>query len=309
MHQIDDVQSLAQEWTRGIPHGYRQIEAICQQLRSNYTLDRSAQVPEDCSFPVGLFLFESKRGPDYQFATAATLLLRSLGFSTRLVSGFYASPERYDARKRHTAVHSSDIHFWCEVFVGAGTWVTLDPTPGYEVLSPPPGLKQRMLSLIAAAARVMLDHWLIVLLLSTAAVTAFVKRPFLADRWNSVLWEIAPATTARGRVLQTVRSIDCRLRLAGLPRPPGMTLTKWLQQQPELNSASQILNEFLSLADSAAFGNQNAAHALSFEAIERSCRRVRQEFTLGEFQRAVLSRRGLRSAVQQSPLSTEVAFS
>ena len=309
MRQMDDVQSLAQEWTRGIPQGYRQIEAICQQLRSNYTLDRSARVPEDSAFPVGHFLFESKRGAEYQFATAATLLLRSLGFSTRLVSGFYASPERYDARKRHTAVHSSDVHFWCEVYVGAGTWVTLDPTPGYEVLSPPPGLMQRTLSLIATSARWILDHCLIALLVSTAVLTAFVKRRLLADRWNSVLWEIAPAKTARGRVLQTVRSIDCRLRLAGQPRPTGMTLTKWLQQQPELNSAPQVLNEFLSLADWAAYGNQNAAHAVSFEAIERSCRRMRQEFTLGEFQRAVLSREGLRSAIQQSPLSTEVAFS
>ncbi len=134
-----DVRSLAEEWTQGVPHGYRQIEAICQQLRTNYTLDRSARVPEDSAFPVGQFLFKSKRGADYQFATAATLMLRSLGFSTRLVSGFYANPVRYDVRKRHTAVHSSDVHFWCEVFVGAGTWVTLEPTPGYEVLSPPPG--------------------------------------------------------------------------------------------------------------------------------------------------------------------------
>ena len=307
--EIAEVRTLAEEWTRGIPDGYRQIDAICQRLRADYALDQSARVPEDSVFPVGHFLFESKRGPDYQFATAATLLLRSLGFSTRLVSGFYASPARYDARKRHTAVHSSDVHFWCEVYVGAGTWVTLDPTPGYEVLSPPPGLMQRTLSLIATSARWILDHCLIALLVSTAVLTAFVKRRLLADRWNSVLWEIAPAKTARGRVLQTVRSIDCRLRLAGQPRPTGMTLTKWLQQQPELNSAPQVLNEFLSLADWAAYGNQNAAHAVSFEAIERSCRRMRQEFTLGEFQRAVLSREGLRSAIQQSPLSTEVAFS
>ena len=166
--QMAEVRTLAEQWTQGIPEGYRKIEAICQRLRADYTLDRSARVPEDCAFPVGHFLFESKRGPDYQFATAATLMLRSLGFSTRLVSGFYASPERYDARKRHTAVHSSDVHFWCEVFVGAGTWVTLDPTPGYEVLSPPPGMWKRAVLLASHCVHWMLRHWLLVLMTSAS---------------------------------------------------------------------------------------------------------------------------------------------
>jgi len=307
--QIAAVRTWAEQWTQGIPEGYRKIDAICHRLRANYALDRSARVPQECDFPVGHFLFESRRGPDYQFATAATLMLRSLGFSTRLVSGFYANPERYDARKRHTAVHSSDVHFWCEVYVGAGTWVTLDPTPGYDVLSPPPGLTQRTLSLIAAAARWILNHWLIMLLVSTAASTAFVKRRLLADRWNSVRWKIAPATTPRGRILQTVRLLDDRLRLAGQPRPSGMTLTKWLRQQLQHNSASPVLSEFLNLADWAAYGNQNVSHAVSFEVTEKCCRRIRQEFTLVEFRRTVLSRRGLRSVIQQCPLSTEVAFS
>jgi hypothetical protein len=67
-----------------------------------YAFDRSAHAPEDCPFPVGHFLFESKRGASYQFATAATMMLRSLGYSTRLVSGFYANPERFDVARKVT---------------------------------------------------------------------------------------------------------------------------------------------------------------------------------------------------------------
>lgn len=63
MEQIAAVRILAEQWTQGIPEGYRRIEAICQGLRANYTLDRSARVPEDSAFPVGHFLFKSKRGP------------------------------------------------------------------------------------------------------------------------------------------------------------------------------------------------------------------------------------------------------
>ena len=39
---------------------------------------------------VEYFLFESRRGPDYLFATSAAVLLRSLGYQTRVVSGLYA---------------------------------------------------------------------------------------------------------------------------------------------------------------------------------------------------------------------------
>jgi len=309
MEQISAVRMLAEQWTQGIPVGYRKIEVVCQKLRANYTLDRAAHVPEDCAFPVGHFLFESKRGPDYQFATAATLMLRSLGFSTRLVSGFYASPERYDARKRHTPVYSSDVHFWCEVFVGAGTWVSLDPTPGYEVLSPPPGLMKRAMLMIGGAARWILRHWLFVLVIFAAASTAFVKRRLLVDQWNSVVWRIAPSKTPRGRVLQTVRLLDHRLRLAGLPRPSAMTLTKWLRQHSDLKSASVVTSEFLNLTDWANYGTDHDSQSVSLESIETCCRRISQDLALTEIQRVAMNHRGLRPAIQQFPLSTEVAFS
>lgn len=152
LKQMADVRSLAEKWTQGIPHGYQQVEAICQQLRMNYKVDRSADAPEECLFPVEHFLFESRRGPSYQFATAATLMLRSLGYSTRLVSGFYANPERFDVTKGHTPVNSADVHFWCEVYV-AGTWVTLEPTPGYEVLTPASGLLTRTMLMLADGLR------------------------------------------------------------------------------------------------------------------------------------------------------------
>jgi len=289
LDQITELKNLAEHWTQDVPQGYQRVEAISQQLRSNYTLDRSARVPEDCAFPVGHFLFESRRGPDYQFATAATLMLRSLGFSTRLVSGFYADPKRYDARKRHTAVHSSDVHFWCEVYVGAGTWVTLEPTPGYEVLSPPPGLLQRTMLLMVEVAQWMLAHWLIVFSTSIAVSAVLLKRRFLTDRCNSFVWRLIPSTTARSRVLQTARLLDQRLRLAGLPRPSSTTLTKWLRNQPELQSMSPVLPEFLSLADRAAWGNENDSNAVPLVVTEECCDRIERDLTLAGLQRVALT--------------------
>ncbi|MEI7699782.1 MAG: transglutaminase-like domain-containing protein [Planctomycetia bacterium] len=135
--ELDRIRSLAESWTKEIPRGMGQIDAICSRLRAEYSLDRDIQFVDGDTTPLTQFLFEIRRGPEYQFATAAAVMLRSVGYATRLVSGFYARPERYDARGRHTSVHGSDAHFWCEVFVGGSKWATIEPSPGYVVPGPP----------------------------------------------------------------------------------------------------------------------------------------------------------------------------
>jgi hypothetical protein len=115
---MDRIAELANSWTVGLPRGMVQIDEICRRLREGYVLDREWVSGEDVLIPVEDFLFGSRRGPEYQFATAAVVMLRSLGYTARLVSGFYADPENYDPRKRKTLVRAENSHFWCEVFVG-----------------------------------------------------------------------------------------------------------------------------------------------------------------------------------------------
>src|SRR5205085_1957064 len=86
------------------------------------------------------------RGPDYQFAGAAAVLLRVLGYPTRLVSGFYAAPGRYDPQTGHTPVVQDDLHFWAEVRLPPGDWLVVEPAPGYEVLGPSPSGPARLRS-------------------------------------------------------------------------------------------------------------------------------------------------------------------
>ena len=128
---------MAQKWTFGKTKGWEQIEAIVRHLREEYTLDDDARVTGDTGHTVSEFLFETKRGPDYLFATAAVWLLRSLDYPARFVSGFYAKPERYEARTGLTPILSEDVHCWAEVLVQRDYWVTLEPSPGYAVLLPP----------------------------------------------------------------------------------------------------------------------------------------------------------------------------
>jgi hypothetical protein len=83
--------------------------------------------------PVDWFLFDAKTGYCEQFATAATLMLRSLGIPARLATG-YATGD-YDPLLNQAVVRERDAHAWVEVWFGQYGWVPVDPTPGVDPLA------------------------------------------------------------------------------------------------------------------------------------------------------------------------------
>ena len=123
--------AVAQSWVAGLPRGWTQVEAVIQRLRTRYVHDSSAVAPASSPDVVAHFL-AAGRGPDYLFATTAAVLLRGLDYPVRLVSGFYAHPDRFDARGGHTRVGKEDVHVWLEVCIDGWNWLPLEPTPGYE---------------------------------------------------------------------------------------------------------------------------------------------------------------------------------
>lgn len=58
------------------------------------------------------------------FAGAFTLLARSAGFPTRVVAGFMGGTWNDD----YLMVRNSDAHAWCEISLGRGQWLRVDPT-------------------------------------------------------------------------------------------------------------------------------------------------------------------------------------
>lgn len=278
--QMSDVRNLARQITRDVPEGYARVDAVINFLRSNYLLDRTAVAPENSKFPVSHFLFEAKRGPDYQFATAAALMLRSLGFSTRVVSGFYASPDRFDARKRQTAVNNSDAHFWCEVYVGSSTWITVEPTPGYDVLTPPPGILARCFLALKSTLRWMVHHWLLTLIAIVVVVSAFLKRRMIQDRVSTAIWALNASADPRIRVLRTLQLLDSRLTSCGLARPGGTTFSRWMKQLPEVSTNASHLRGFLSFSELAAYGAEDVFSSLAAEQVNKCCAAVVREISL-----------------------------
>ncbi len=280
MVQMESVRKLAAQWTSGIPRGWQQVDAVIQRLRTDYVLDRNTRPSADCEFPVGEFLLTTRRGPEYLFASSAAIMLRSLGYPTRLVSGFYANPERFDSHKRHTPVLAEDAHIWCEISVGARTWLTVEASPGYEILQPIPTFWQRVVQGLKAFLLRALQNWMLVLIAAVVAAVLWRKRQMTADFLQTFWWTVRPAGNIRARVLQTLRLFERRLRYLGLQRPAGMTLNRWIRMQSSLQDVSPALPEFLKLANWAAFDQSDEHSGPDTRQAEICCRRIGFEMTV-----------------------------
>jgi transglutaminase-like putative cysteine protease len=225
--QAAAIAALAKAWAGNASRGWPQIAAVVSRLREQYEHAPEATVPAGCHDSVAHFLLDSHRGPDYLFASAAAILLRHLGYRTRLVSGFYAAPEKYDSRSRHTPVVAQDVHFWAEVELGFNHWVTVEATPGYEVLQPPTTLAQRCLQAMRSAWQWCWNHPASLAAGCVVLVATAWYRRHLLDFLLRSLWHIPASRSAEACILATVWLLDRRCSCVGRPRPKFVTLTSW----------------------------------------------------------------------------------
>jgi hypothetical protein len=277
--RVGTIQTLAEQWTADVTPGWEQVQAIVQRLRQDYILDNDAVVPADCDDPVCHFLFGSRRGPDYLFASSAVLMLRSLGYPARLVSGFYANPANYDMRGQHTAVFPEDVHFWPEVYVGAATWVTLEPTPGFEVLGPPPTWWQIAWSAVIACAAFVARHAVVCSISAIILILSVTFRRRIAERLASFAWWLGSRREPRQLVLHTARLLERRGQLAGLDRPRHCTPARWLRR---LNPRSPDLVVLARLVDWAEFSPPSNSPPGNVQLIDL-CRLVVLQWTVRQF--------------------------
>lgn len=252
---VATIHTLARRWAANVAPGWPQVKAIVQRLRQDYVLDNDAVIPAECNDPVIHFLNGSRRGPDYLFATSAALMLRSLGYPTRMVSGFYANPAKFDVRRQHTAVFPEDVHVWPEVYIGAATWVTLEPTPGFEVLGPPPAWWQVAWSAVVSCATFVARHVVVCSLIVLATTLTLIFRRRLAERMASLSWWLASRRESRQLALNTARLLERRGQLAGLGRPRHCTSARWLRRLNPRSSDLVILARLVEWAEFAPASN------------------------------------------------------
>ncbi len=120
------VHALASEICARLNNDYDRAAAICLYLQNTYPytlLQREPPVTRDF---VTWFLFEEQKGYCTSFASAMTVMCRTLGIPARYIEGYAAAPDDDGiARVTHQQAHA-----WVEVYFPGFGWLSFDPTPG-----------------------------------------------------------------------------------------------------------------------------------------------------------------------------------
>ena len=101
------------------------IEAVLNKFHEEeffYTL----KPPPLGNNPVDRFLFESRRGFCEHYASAFSVMMRSVGIPTRIVLGYHGG--EINPMGGHLIVRQSDAHAWTEVWLDGVGWYRVDPT-------------------------------------------------------------------------------------------------------------------------------------------------------------------------------------
>ena len=109
------------------------VMALTTYLQANFHYSQQLGHVPPGRDPVDWFLFDVKIGYCEQFATAETLMLRSLGIPARLATGY--STGDYDPVLDQSVVRERDAHAWVEVWFPDHGWVPVDPSPGFSALA------------------------------------------------------------------------------------------------------------------------------------------------------------------------------
>ena len=119
----DRLVQLAYEVTKDCKSDYEKALALESYFTNEGFLYSLEYVPEDDS--IDYFVFESKTGYCVAFATAMTLMARSVGLPARYVEGFAAFEYTDDGS---IVVRDGHAHAFVEVYIPGAGWMTFDPT-------------------------------------------------------------------------------------------------------------------------------------------------------------------------------------
>lgn len=124
----EKIETLAQEITNGLTNDYDKALAIEQYFFDEdfvYDLSYAKSSREN----VETFLFESKRGVCYEFASAMVLLARASGIPARYCEGYNMS-EQYENNVYNTnyIIKAKYAHGFPELYIRGVGWVSFEPT-------------------------------------------------------------------------------------------------------------------------------------------------------------------------------------
>ena len=146
------AREVAPDWETDL----RRARDIEDHLRRHYgyTLELPSHQVAD---PLANFLFVRRKGHCEYFASAMTMMLRTIGIPARLVTGFQSGI--YNPLTDLYVIRASDAHSWVEAWLPERGWITFDPTPP----DPNPGSAALLtkLALYADAVETFWQEWVV----------------------------------------------------------------------------------------------------------------------------------------------------
>ncbi len=124
------VRDLGDQLAAGAETPYDKAKAIEAYLKT-FPYSLQLEPPPFNADGVDHFLFDQKKGYSEYFASAMTVLLRTQGIPTRMVTGYSVGDRLpdYDIY----IVTDSHSHGWVEVFFPRYGWIGFEPTPGATI--------------------------------------------------------------------------------------------------------------------------------------------------------------------------------
>lgn len=125
---INSLRNRIQEGIIGGLSVYDAIDFTMDYFNKNFRYTLRPGMVKDGENEIEKFLFERKTGYCTHFASAAVMILRTLGVPARLAQGYMISGYRVNANKK-TSVRDSNAHAWVELYIDGTGWVPVDFTP------------------------------------------------------------------------------------------------------------------------------------------------------------------------------------
>jgi len=275
------VQQTAREWTRGIPRGWEQIDAIEQRLRSDFQLDEKATVNADATDSVAHFLTH-RRGPAYLFATTAAMLVRSIGYPSRIANGLYIDPASYDSKTKQHVIGKEHFHWWPQVTIDGKQWISLEPTPTYLLPEETLSWTQWSEACVIQTWRWITQNWLLMVGLACILLSVYRYRIRLFDLTLTLWSEFLGKLSNELRVTSSLWLLEQRARLAGCPRPRFRTSRQWLPQLVAANKVEiEAIHMLLGLDERRRFSpTRNAGPFFADDRLTLAFRVIRSKWTV-----------------------------
>ena len=125
------VRDLAASVSADAETPYDKAEAVKEFLTTEYPYTLVVEPPPFDADGVDHFLFEQKKGYSEYFASAMTVMLRSVDIPARMVTGYTTGNKVID--QDTYVVLDSNSHGWLEVYMPNYGWIPYEATPGRAI--------------------------------------------------------------------------------------------------------------------------------------------------------------------------------